>query len=100
LIELTTLSFPGTFDGIIYNGAVLVHKMKPQSSRTFAEYCEHEFLPSILWNALRLTTSRMDIVWDIYNDASLKSTTCVHRGSGVCHQAAKKLAQFFEKFVE
>lgn len=98
-IKMTTI--PVHCDGIIYDGPVLIHRMKPQSSKTFAEYCECEILPTILQTALRVHARRVDLVWDIYNEDSLKNTTRSHRGCGVRRQVSlnSKLPKNWPEFL-
>ena len=56
----------------VLDGAVIVHLLKPQGSRTFEEYSKNIFLPHI---ELQLeNVSRVDIVWDSYLPNSLKQS--------------------------
>ena len=46
--------------------------MKPATAKTFDEYAQQLFIPYIC-SQLR-SVSRVDLVWDIYKDDSLKGT--------------------------
>ena len=55
---------------VILDGAAMVNYLKPKSSKTFDEYAKTVVNPSIQ-NCLR-KASREDIIWDSYQDGSLK----------------------------
>ena len=57
-------------DSVILDGAAIVHISKANNSSTFGSY-----ISSQLKNA-----TRCDIVWDVYQDGSLKTGTCEKRG--------------------
>lgn len=65
---------------IILDGAVIVQMLLPKTARTFEEYFTSIFAPYILkqleW------ASRVDLVWDVYQDHSLKKSLRLKRGSG------------------
>ena len=64
----------------IFDGAALVQMLKPGDQKTFQEYSEKVFIPYIEnWLA---KTDRADVVWDIYDKQSLKSTLREKRGIG------------------
>ena len=68
----------------IIDGAALVHMLDPHKSsipiRTFRDYSQLVFLPYIK-HILR-DVVRVDVVWDIYKENSLKTQTRQDRGSG------------------
>ena len=66
--------------GKVFDGAAVVHFLPFQASLTFRDYAEYTF-PAFVRNQLS-TTSRVDIVWDIYRPDSLKESTRTKRGSG------------------
>ena len=71
---------PLPFDAKIVDGGALIHSLPTSQVSTFQEFAESVFLP---WIGHQLTTSaRIDIVWDSYNEDSLKKTTRLHRGKG------------------
>jgi len=59
----------------------VVHMLKPGLANTFSEYAETIFAPCI--RSKLSTVSRLDVVWDRYDNCSLKSTARDHRGVGV-----------------
>ena len=73
-------------DVIIIDGAALLHNFDPKKSQTnapvntFADYSEQVFIPYIE-KRLRYVY-RIDIIWDVYIENSLKSQTRKNRGSG------------------
>ena len=74
----------GDIDALIIEGAVLVNIVRPNGQRSFKEYVEQRILP-VLEKALS-SKKRVDIVWDIYKQSSLKSQTRQARGEGVTHR--------------
>ena len=67
-------------DAIILDGAVVVQMLQPKAVSTFEEYFESVFAPYILRKLNDV--KRLDIVWDVYKDNSLKKATREKRGSG------------------
>jgi hypothetical protein len=67
-------------DAVILDGAAIVQMLKPELAATFKEYCNVVFFPYILKHLE--TTNRVDIVWDVYKDDSLKKALREKRGSG------------------
>ena len=77
-----------TIDVIVIDGAALLHTLDPKKSntidleqvKTFIDYADHVFIPYI---EKRLRgVCRVDLVWDVYRENSLKSQTRKNRGSG------------------
>jgi len=67
-------------DATIIDGAVVVQMMSPGTARTFKEYAVNVFMPYIMRQLQ--TVKRVDVVWDVYRQDSLKTTTREKRGSG------------------
>ena len=63
------------------DGAAVVQMLNPGTTMTFLDYAEHVFLPYV--SAQLENTTRVDIVWDVYQTDSLKGTTRQKRGKGV-----------------
>uniref|UniRef100_UPI00358FF46D uncharacterized protein n=1 Tax=Myxine glutinosa TaxID=7769 RepID=UPI00358FF46D len=68
-------------DVIILDGAAIVNMLRPVGTKTFQEYATLVFLPYI--KAQLRNVSRVDIVWDMYIQGSLKSTAREKRGKGI-----------------
>ena len=69
------------FNVKIFDGAILVHVLPSTSITTFQQYAEQVFVP-FLRRELQ-TVNRVDVVWDIYLDSSIKGTTREKRGAGL-----------------
>lgn len=67
-------------DAIILDGAVVVQMLQSTAVRTFEEYVDSVVAPYILRQLEEV--KRLDIVWDVYKDDSLKKVTREKRGSG------------------
>lgn len=67
-------------DAVILDGAVIAQILRPRTSRTFEEYFDTVFGPYIL--RILGTANRVDLVWDVYNEDSLKRSAREKRGSG------------------
>ena len=67
-------------DAIILDGAVVVQMLQPTAVSTFEEYFDSVVAPYILRQIEDV--KRLDIVWDVYKDDSLKKVTREKRGSG------------------
>ena len=64
----------------VIDGAVVVHMLTPGTSATFQDYVSDVV---ILYLMTQLQSSqRLDLVWDIYKDDSLKAATRETRGTG------------------
>ena len=63
------------------DGAVIVHYLPPDKGKTFADYVRGTFFPHIC-RALDHHL-RVDIVFDVYKEDSLKEGTRKTRGKGV-----------------
>ena len=67
-------------DSIILEGVVIVQMLFPKTSRTIDEYFSTMFAPYIL--QMLQKAKRVDIIWDIYKDDSLKKSLRDKRGTG------------------
>lgn len=67
-------------DAIILDGAVIVQMLPPGTVRTFEGYCQTVFGPYIERRVQ--SVERVDQVWDVYREGSLKRTTRERRGTG------------------
>ena len=75
-----TTSMP-TVNVTIIDGAVAVNMIRPSKEATFEEYASKSFLPYM--EAQSRLVDRIDVVWDVYVENSLKQTTRCNRGAGV-----------------
>ena len=73
-------------DAIILDGAAVVHMLHPGTARTFQDYADTVFGSYIL--SQLQSANRVDIVWDVYMEDSLKATTREKRGKGVRRRVA------------
>ena len=55
--------------------------LKPGISKTFEVYAKEVFLPYISLQLCKAT--RIDLVWDVYLNNSLKGTARLNRGQGI-----------------
>ena len=73
-------SRPAT-DAAVLDGPAIVQLIKPGNSVTIGEYIHAKLLPYLLGWLHNL--SRLDIIWDIYKQNSLKLSTRENRGTGI-----------------
>lgn len=65
----------------VLDGPVIVQMLRPGNCATIGDYCGNVFLPYVLkWFE---HNQRVDIVWDVYSNTSLKASTRQQRGSGI-----------------
>ena len=81
-------------DAKVFDGAVVVQILHPKTALTFQEYVETVFVP-YLTTQLQ-SAERLDIVWDTYNENSLKKGARENRGSG----ARRRVAPFSESPIQ
>ena len=80
------LESPPTIDVKILDGACLVHTLDPKYNRTqktvktFKDFSDIMFIPCI--ERMLQNVVRIDIVWDVYKEDSLKAQMRERRGSG------------------
>ena len=67
------------FDVTVIDGAAIVNMVTPQSGQTFEEYAKYGFIPYVT----SFESNRIDVVFDIYIESSLKSHARKKRGKGV-----------------
>ena len=67
-------------EATIIDGAVIVQILKPGMAATFKEYADFVFKPYVFKQLEAV--KRVDVVWDVYREDSLKSTTRERRGAG------------------
>ena len=67
-------------ESVILDGAVAVQMLNPGTARTFQEYSDTVFKPYVTKQLEH--AKRVDIIWDVYKDDSLKSGTREKRGKG------------------
>ncbi|KAG0722479.1 hypothetical protein GWK47_044418 [Chionoecetes opilio] len=72
---------PPTVDVIILDGAAIVNMLRPVGAKTVQDYATLVFLPYI--KAQLAKSNRVDIIWDVYRQDSLKNTTREKRRKGV-----------------
>ena len=63
---------------------VIVQMLPPGTVHTFEGYYQTVFGPYI--ERQLQSGARVDLVWDMYREGSLKRTTCKRRGTGQCRQ--------------
>ena len=76
-------------DALIINGAVAVQILSPKTASTFQEYSDTVFKPFLIKELE--SANRIDIIWDVYRDDSLKSATREKRGSGQRRKVLQQL---------
>ncbi len=70
----------------LFDGAAVVQMLRPGLTKTFQEYADTIFMPYI--SSQLKSVKRVDIVWDMYIQDRLKSTTRQKRGKGVRRRVA------------
>lgn len=68
-------------DVMVLDGAAIICMLKPTGSMTFKQYADSVFLPYL--KTLLCDIVRLDVVWDVYTDDSLKTSTREKRGKGI-----------------
>ena len=85
LVELEALAQPVDANpqvtAKILDDAVIVQMLSPRNSHTFEDYSKTVFMPYIEQQLEH--ADRIDIVWDVYTQGSLKAATREKSGSGV-----------------
>lgn len=73
--------------------------LKPGMTATFKEYADFVFKPYVLKQLEAV--QRVDVVWDVYREDSLKSTARVRRGTGTRRRVASssKLPKNWKSFL-
>ena len=65
----------------VIDGAAFINMNGPKSLTTYGKYCEDELLSKLKFTSQN--TKRLDLVFDVYNENSLKSKTRENRGGGM-----------------
>ena len=73
-------------DVIILDGAAIINMLKPIGVKTLQGYATRVFLPFIKAQLRKVT--RIDIIWDVYLEDSLKATAKEIRGRGIRRRLA------------
>ena len=81
---------PPTVESMVLDGAVAVQMLNPRTARTFQEYFDTVFMPYITKQMENV--KRLDIVWDVYKDNSLKAGIREKRGKGICRRVLPSTA--------
>ena len=83
----------------VIDGAAFVNMNGPKSSTTYGEYCEDELLSKL--KLISQNTKRLDLVFDVYSENSLKSQTRENRGGGIRISVRKDtpFCKDFQKFM-
>jgi hypothetical protein len=66
---------------IVLDGAAVVNMLHPGAAKTFSEYASQIFLPYL--SSQIQHCKRMDVIWDVYFENSLKEDTRNTRGKGI-----------------
>lgn len=69
------------FDCKVLDGAVVVHCLPTAGISTFDDYADKVFIPHLQQQIK--SSHRVDVVWDTYNQDSLKEATREKRGDGI-----------------
>ena len=69
-------------DATILDGAVVVQMAFPGAARMLQEYADNVFMPYVMKQLQPV--KRVDIIWDVNRQDSLKAATRERRGSGTC----------------
>ena len=77
-----------TVDAKVFDGGAVVNFLQGIPGKTFQEYGQDIFLPYL--EGQLESTSRVDVVWDTYQDDSLKSQVRGDRGSGTRRRVTPK----------
>ena len=77
-------------DALIVDGSALVNMLKPGTSRTFLDYADKVFMPSILSHLAKV--HRVDVVWDLYDAMSIKNDARLKKRSYSARQQVSAMA--------
>ena len=92
-------SAPGNMEMLAIDGAAFVHMNPPRQSKTFKDYCEVEIANRVKKVVPRL--DRVDLIFDVYRDDSVKSETRDRRGSTfkISVKDSTPMVKDFKKFL-
>lgn len=74
---------------VIVDGNGLLHRLQPLPKSTFEEYITHRFIPEL--EVLTSSAKRLDLVWDTYQQSSLKMLTRQSRGNSASQTLSPEL---------
>jgi hypothetical protein len=74
---------------LILDGSALINALLPRISKTFEEYAVLEVVPKV--QTYSCTSTRTDIVFDVYWSSSLKAETRSKRGIGARRRVTDKV---------
>lgn len=78
--QMTTPPTLPSTGAVILDGSAVIHMLQPKTAKTFRNYASEIFRPFIE-NILK-NTRRVDTVFDVYKEGSLKASTRERRGTG------------------
>ena len=83
----------------VVDEAAFVNMNRPKSSTTYGKYCEDELLSKLKFTSQN--TKKLDLVFDVYNENSLKSQTRENRGGRMRISVGKDtpICKDFQKFM-
>ena len=67
---------------VVFDMAAVIHMIKPHRATVFREYADMQLLRYI-HSQMTDSTTRVDAVWDVYDETSLKTQTGIKRGETV-----------------
>ena len=87
-------------NAILLDGAAIAHFLSPGVSRTFSDYATYVFIPFI--KRTLASCRRLDLVWGVYREDSLKNDARDIRGSGSRRRVApeKMVPQNWSDFLK
>ena len=87
-------------EATIIDGPVIVQMLNPGMAATFKEYADFVFKPYIL-KQLEVV-QRVDVVWDVYLEDSLKSSARERRGAGTRRRvtSSSRLPKNWKSFLQ
>ena len=77
------VSSPPEVDGAVLEGSVIVNMTKPKKNQRFQDYCRQSFYPQVKKLQNEYKSQRVDVVFDTYQNLSLKAATRTKRGKGI-----------------
>ena len=79
-LTIPKLTHPDDVTVKVLDGPAVVHMVRPTYGTNYQQYVVRHFMPFIT-NYLTNSTSRLDIIWDIYPDHNLKAQAQAKRGN-------------------
>ena len=70
---------------LVFDMSSIIHMVKPTRANVFGEYTKKHLLP-FLESQMNSNTTRIDAVWDRYQETSLKAHTRTKRGESQGHR--------------